>query len=339
MDDGTNDLSYGGTGEAGEKKKLPPFEAYTQLTSPAGYLADPGLSDAVNVALIMGQPLLITGEPGTGKTQLAASIAHEFEQHDSLPTPLFTFHTKSTSSAKDVFYFYDALRHFRDATTGEKRPAEEYISYEALGLAILLSLKDRDHEINERLPREFQKRRSLRSVVLIDEIDKAPRDLPNDLLNEFENMTFTVNETRRTFQADQEFRPVLILTSNSEKDLPDAFLRRCIFYHIDFPSGEKLKEIVKKRLGDSAGFKQKEQFDAAIGHFEAIRKQPLKKKPATAELLLWLRVLEKNGIDVDSDDEQMKRKLASSYSLLAKYKDDRNLLRATFIGGPIEEDS
>lgn len=340
MTDSTNDLLYAGDGR-GESKVLPPFEALRKLTDPGKYLADPGLRDAVNVALIMGQPLLITGEPGTGKTQLAASIAHEFKQHDSLPTPLLIFHTKSTSTARDVFYRYDALHHFHDANHSEVSvPAEEYISYEALGLAILLSLAPNDllrsEEVNRRLPEDLQSRYSVRSVVLIDEVDKAPRDLPNDVLNEIEYMTFVVSETGQTFKADQKFKPVLILTSNSEKDLPDAFLRRCVFYHIDFPNAARLKEIVRKRLSLNSGFTE-QMLDGAIQHFEDIRKLSLKKKPATAELLAWLRVLEKNGIDVTAADADTKEKLASSYSLLAKNRDDKDLLRLTFIGKQSQE--
>lgn len=334
-------MLYEGEGREVEKV-LPPFEALRQLTDSRGYLADPALRDAVNIALIMGQPLLITGEPGTGKTQLAGSIANEFKQQDSLPTPLLVFNTKSASTAKDVFYRYDALSHFHDSHhRKEAVPAEAYISYEALGLAILLSLNpqdaQRDIEINKRLPENFKDRHSVRSVVLIDELDKAPRDLPNDVLNEIENMTFTVGETGRTFKADQQFRPVLILTSNSEKDLPDAFLRRCVFYHINFPKGTRLMDIVRKRLNLNTDFTEK-RLVPAIRHFEEIRKLSLKKKPATAELLTWLRVLERDGIDVDDEDAEMKKKLASSYSLLAKYTDDRQLLRFTFIGKQAEEE-
>ena len=315
-----------------EPKVLPSLEPLSWLTSADSYIADPGLRDAVNVALLMGQPLLITGEPGTGKTQLAASIAHEFKQPDSHSTPLLTFHTKSTSTAKDVFYHYDALRHFHAANHSKAlTQADDYISYEALGLAILLSLapddSQRDETVNKQLPLKFQSRHSVRSIVLIDEVDKAPRDLPNDVLNEFENMTFTVSETRRTFKAAQDFRPVLILTSNSEKDLPDAFLRRCIFYHIDFPNHERLMKIVNKRLKLNSDFTQ-QHLDAAISHFEKIRNLSLKKKPATAELLSWLYVLQKQGIDVNSRDEETKRNLSSSYSLLAKYKQDKDSMNS-----------
>src|SRR5262249_35311543 len=156
--------------------QLPMFEKIDRLDDPSGYLADSGLRDALNVALALGQPLLVTGEPGTGKTQFAASAAHEL----GLLPPL-TFHTKTTSIATDLFYKYDALRHFHDSQfRKETVHTENYIAYEALGLAILLSMPSPDADAY--LPERLRDRGPLRSVVLIDEIDKAPRDLPNDVL-------------------------------------------------------------------------------------------------------------------------------------------------------------
>ena len=132
--------------------------------------------------------------------------------------------------------------------------------------------------------------------MLIDEIDKAPRDFPNDILNEIEHLTFTVRETGQSFTAGPEYRPILVLTSNSEKNLPDAFLRRCIFYHISFPSRERLREIVTRRLGlDSRLTPQ--VLEHALDHFEEIRSLSLAKKPATAECLAWLRVLQQMQLD------------------------------------------
>lgn len=298
---------------------LPPFEKLTTLDDPAFYVADKGLRDAVNVALALGQPLLVTGEPGTGKTQLAGSIAYELD----LSLPL-VFQTKTTSTAKDMFYRYDALRHFHDSQFHKEAPTiENYIAYEALGLAILLSMDPA--EVNQRLPEPLRDKGPVRSVVLIDEIDKAPRDLPNDVLNEIEMMSFTVKETGQTFSADQGYRPILILTSNSEKNLPDAFLRRCVFYHISFPDRERMKEIVQRRLAFNSDFTP-EMLDHAIRHFEEIRELALKKKPATAELLAWLQILEKVQLDVSNLKQGEAEALAFTYSILVKSKEDKETL-------------
>ncbi|MDT4969648.1 MAG: hypothetical protein QOJ64_4385 [Acidobacteriota bacterium] len=299
--------------------RLPLFEKATELNDPAGYLADEGLRDAVNVALMLGQPLLVTGEPGTGKTQLATSIAYEL----GAPAPL-TFHTKTTSAARDLFYHYDALGHFHDAQfRKEEAVVENYVTYEALGLAILLSMDAKDAD--PFLPESLRGAGPVRSVVLIDEVDKAPRDLPNDVLNEIDNMSFTVKETGRTFSADQGYRPIVILTSNSEKNLPDAFLRRCVFYHIAFPDRGRLKEIVQRRLRLGSEFTP-QMLDHALTHFEKIRDLTLKKKPATAELLAWLRVLEKRQIDVNNLQRGEAEALFFTYSILSKSKEDREMI-------------
>ena len=165
----------------------------------------------------------------------------------------------------------------------------------------------------------------MRSVVLIDEVDKAPRDLPNDVLNEIDNMSFTVKETGHTFSADQKLRPMVVLTSNSEKNLPDAFLRRCVFYHISFPARERLKEIVQRRLRLDSNFTP-QMLDHALQHFEKIRDLTLKKRPATAELLAWLRILDKRNIDVGNLQRGEAEALAFTYSILSKSKEDRDMI-------------
>jgi MoxR-like ATPase len=285
------------------------------LDNPTGYLAEKGLCDAVNVALTLGQPLLLTGEPGTGKTQLAASVAYEL----GLPSPL-VFHVKTTSSAKDLFYRYDSLRHFHDSQfQSQALSIENYITFEPFGQAILLSQEPT--AANSYLPTELRDKGPTRSVVLIDEIDKAPRDLPNDVLNEIENMSFTVKETGRSFASDAGFRPILILTSNSEKNLPDAFLRRCVFYHITFPKTDRLTQIVQRRLPPNSNFTP-EMLDHAIRHFEEIRELGLRKPPATAELLGWVKVLQTLEIDVSNLKPGQVEALAFSYCVLAKNKDD-----------------
>lgn len=314
--------AYAGNGTTiiDRQQSLPPLEVGSWLSDPAGYVADAGLRDTVNVALTLGQPLLVTGEPGTGKTDLARSIAHEL----ALPAPL-VFNTKSTSAARDLFYRYDSLRHFHDAQFQESSTTtESYITYEALGLAILSAMPAT--AADPYLPSSLRGRGPVRSVVLIDEVDKAPRDLPNDVLNEIEQMSFSVAETRNSFAADPAFKPVVIFTSNSEKSLPDAFLRRCVFYHIPFPDRSRLREIVARRLPPEARFSPA-LIDHAITHFERIRELGMRKKPSTAELLAWVRVLATLNIDVDDLKPGEAEVVAMTYAILAKGKEDMALLR------------
>ncbi|MEM6265095.1 MAG: MoxR family ATPase [Bacteroidota bacterium] len=301
------------------------------------YLIDKGLKAATEIALDLGMPLLVTGEPGTGKTRLAYYVAEEL-----VKTNLLIFNTKTTSKAKDLLYQYDALRHFRDSqrpTDGTTSPsALNYISFQALGKAIVDSSKTR-------------------YVVLVDEIDKAPRDFPNDVLYEFENLSFRIDEASRE-EAEQwiynkglrltldqqgfihwdqstQNRPVLILTSNSEKNLPDAFLRRCVYYHIPFPGKETLKQIVNAKVPLSDDFRVN-MLDQAIDFFLEIRENKnLRKKPATAELLSWIHLLHTKGIDLaalqaDSTREDIYELVFHTYSVIAKNKEDLQKLKEDF---------
>jgi MoxR-like ATPase len=306
-------------------QELPGYESMEDFQHPKNYIAVEGLRNAVNVALALGQPLLVTGEPGTGKTQLADSVAWE------MGLPMLEFHTKTTSTATDLFYRYDALLRFQDAQMTEKKQLniDDYITYEALGKAILLTKPPA--EVEKYLPKELQGIGPMRSVVLIDEIDKAPRDLPNDVLNEIERMQFTVKETGVTFEAEKRLRPILMLTSNSEKNLPDAFLRRCVYYHIPFPMREQLKEIVQKRFGKQADFTP-DFIDAAMDRFFEIRELALKKKPATAEFLGWLRILQSMDLDAKDLKTGQAEAFALSLSILAKGSEDFALLKTKFAG-------
>jgi len=314
---------YEGDGTVVSQRGLdtPHYEKPVGMDDPAGYVAEEGLRDAVNVALVLGQPLLVTGEPGTGKTQLAWSIAHELE----LPPPLL-FHTKTTSTAKDLFYRYDALGHFRDVNLSREvdrvRPVEEYITYEALGLAITVAAGSDGNGAGAAVANAAT---PSRAVVLIDEVDKAPRDFPNDILNEIEKFSFTVSETGKTFQADERYRPIVVLTSNSERNLPDAFLRRCVFFYIPPPNHNQLVEIVRRRLALNEDFIP--LLDPLIKHFEEIRELALKKKPATAELLAWLRVLNQMGINADVLRPGQGEALSFTYAILAKNKEDSEVMR------------
>jgi len=285
---------YTGRGEnsvqgRGERSKAPvqlPESRRSKYQRPEDYLADPGLVNATNAALLLGQPLLLTGEPGTGKTQLAYSLAWELGFDEPLK-----FETKSTSTARDLFYTYDALGRFQAKESGSSAEPLYYLTYNALGIATLRAKES--SECTGLLPPNFRHGGRRRSVVLIDEIDKAPRDFPNDILNEIEGMYFRVPELGNVeVKADPEMQPIVVITSNSEKDLPDAFLRRCVYYNIPFPDKEDLRRIVASRLGEFAGGSSA-LLESALEVFFELRKSAsgLRKKPATAELLGWLIAL------------------------------------------------
>ena len=269
-----------------------PAPRRSDLVKPEKYLADPGLVDAANVALVLGQPLLLTGEAGTGKTQFAYNLAWEL----GLGEPA-KFETKSTSVSRDLFYTYDALKRFQDGQSGSAQGILAYITYQALGIAILRSRAR--SEIKDLIPDDFPDGEKMRSVVLIDEVDKATRDFPNDILNEIENSYFRIPEMgNRAVKADEQLPPLVVITSNSEKDLPDAFLRRCVYYNIPFPDKERLRQIVANRLGTYVtGI---DSFvDDALDLFFALRAMPggLRKNPSTAEMLGWMLVLKEMAPD------------------------------------------
>ena len=296
---------------------------------PDKYILSDEVANAVKVAMSLGQPLFITGEPGTGKTQLAYKIAHHFQLRDEMGEfkPLI-FNTKTTSTAKDLFYLYDAVRHFRDANMKQAGVGNlmEYIELQALGKAIAFTnpVAAKAVGIELEAPRY--------SVVLIDEIDKAPTDFPNDILFELENMSFEIKETGTRVQAGTDHRPIVIMTSNSEKSLPDAFLRRCVFLHIEFPKPHLLLEIVRSKLSDESAYAD----EAFVNHFMDVREAVKKKKPATAELIGWLRMLEmeqflEEGVDFRNLTDRQKRLLRFSYGVLAKNKDDLAILEREFL--------
>jgi MoxR-like ATPase len=290
---------------------------------PAHYVAEPGLAEAVNVAILLGQPLLVTGEPGTGKTRLADSVAHQVLGPGARA---LRFHTKTTTTARDLLYQYDALAHFRDAQlrTGGALPPERYITYQALGLAILRALPP--DEVADVLPDDGREAPAA-SVVLIDEIDKAPRDVPNDLLDELGEMRFEVRETGRRFAAPRELRPVVVMTSNSEKLLPEPFLRRCVFYHLARPGPEQLRAIVARRLGgdDARDEAPRAWMEEAIRRFEEMCGLRLHRAPSTGELLLWLRVLEQLEAGGERDPLRS-RSYLHTLAVLAKTREDHEAL-------------
>jgi len=243
------------------------------------YIATEDLRIAVNAALTLERPLLVKGEPGTGKTVLAEEVAK------ALDLELLTWHIKSTTKAHQGLYEYDAITRLRDSQLGDER------------------VKDIKNYIDRgKLWEAFTHKG--RVVLLIDEIDKADIEFPNDLLQELDRMEFFVYETGETIKA--ETRPLVIITSNNEKELPDAFLRRCFFHYIAFPNHETMTEIVKVHFPDLKPRLVKE----ALSVFYEVREVPgLKKKPSTSELLDWLKLLMNEDIDETTLRERDPNKL------------------------------
>ncbi|MEZ4321108.1 MAG: MoxR family ATPase [Myxococcota bacterium] len=231
-----------------------------------GYISDPGLSSVVNAAIALRRPLLVKGEPGTGKTLLAHAVA------DSLGMPLVSWHVKSTTKATDGLYHYDVVQRLNDSRFGDADVSDirKYIDLGVLGKAFTAESP---------------------VVLLIDEIDKADLEFPNDLLRELDEMAFHIRELDETVKAVN--RPVVIITSNAEKELPDAFLRRCVFHFIEFPDRERMEAIVKVHHPGLAD----DLLTAAMDRFFAFRKvQGLRKPPSTSELVDWLTVLIHSGL-------------------------------------------
>lgn len=242
-------------------------KAFEMFDGTDDYIVSPTLRNSVNIAIALGKPLLIKGEPGTGKTVLAQAVAA------SLAKQLYVWSIKSTTKAQEGLYVYDTVQRLYDSQFGENGVSEikKYIKLGKLGESFLSEEQ---------------------AVLLIDEIDKADIEFPNDLLWELDRMSFYIPETKETIQAKQ--RPIVIITSNAEKELPDAFLRRCIFHYIEFPDSASMLDIVKVHFPDV----EKKLLDRAMQTFYWIRTlDDIQKKPSTSELLDWLQALAVGGVD------------------------------------------
>ena len=260
------------------------------------YIATADLKVAVNAAVTLERPLLIKGEPGTGKTVLAQEMA------DAMDAPLIEWHIKSTTKARQGLYEYDAVARLRDSQLGDER-ATDVANYIKRG----------------KLWEAFTSEK--RPILLIDEIDKADIEFPNDLLQELDRMEFFVYETGETVRARQ--RPIIVITSNNEKELPDAFLRRCFFHYIKFPDADTMNEIVEVHF---PGIK-KSLVAEALKVFYALRETPgLKKKPSTSELLDWLKLLMSDDVDESVLRERDPRKaIPPLHGALLKNEQDVHL--------------
>ena len=258
-----------------------------QFTGSSDYVVSDELMHAVNVAIALQKPLLIKGEPGTGKTMLAESISKALSKN------LIIWNIKSTTKAQEGLYVYDTVQRLYDSQFGEGDVSDinKYIKLGKLG---------------ESFTSEDQ------AVLLIDEIDKADLEFPNDLLWELDKMEFYINETKETVRT--KHRPIVIITSNAEKELPDAFLRRCIFHYIEFPDASKMEEIVRVQYGNI----EEKLLGQAMEAFYWIRDlKEIQKKPSTSELLDWLQALMISGISID----RIKSEIPFAGVLLKKNQD------------------
>ena len=266
-----------------------------RFTSTSSYIASDDLAVAVNAAVTLQRPLLVKGEPGTGKTELARQVA------TSLGLPMLEWNVKSTTKAQQGLYEYDAVSRLRDSQLGEERVHDV-----------------RNYIRKGKLWQAFEAEG--RVVLLIDEIDKADIEFPNDLLQELDRMEFHVYETGETIRA--RHRPIVIITSNNEKELPDAFLRRCFFHYIRFPDAETLRAIVEVHF---PGIKEA-LLTAALTQFFEIRETPgLKKKPSTSEVLDWLKLLLAEDLGPEDLKREGRNLLPRLHGALLKNEQDVHL--------------
>lgn len=272
-----------------------PVPAMQNARGPQDYIPHDALLDAIDTSLALGQPLILTGEPGSGKTEVGDFVAWRLGLEEAI-----RYDAKSSMSSRDLLYSYDSLGRFHAAQEAARQDStidpRAYITFVGLGLAILRANAAED--VTYLLPPDSPRHESTRSVVLIDEIDKAPRDTPNDLLSELERMAFSIPELGAELSAPKEMRPVVILTSNSEKALPDAFLRRCVYYHMPDLKRNDLLDIAAARIPDLP--RDSALLGDVVDLFGKARKLTLRKKPGAAELIGFALALRR--MDYDSGD-------------------------------------
>lgn len=275
------------------------------------YVPGKSLERAINTAIAVGDPLLITGEPGTGKTRAAYYAAFKLNIE-----PALHFQVKSDSTAKDLLYHFDTVRYFHDAhlANSAKKEGDDTVCTE---------LPEKKNYVEARpLWTAFKEaeKTGIPRVLLIDEIDKAPRDFPNDLLHELDQMDFTITETGEKIEAPPEIRPIIFITSNSERRLPEPFLRRCVYHHIRF-NDKIVKEAINARKDEFSSLSP-EFINLAIRRFLAVRDRNLRKKPATGELLVWLRVL---ALNAGNDTGYLQENLADLPHVGVLLKDHKDI--------------
>ncbi len=359
-----SELEFRGSGDA-QSLKISPRWHRSEKTwiddtrhgeHPAGYIADEGLVDAVNTALALGKPLLLTGRPGTGKSELAERLAWEFGLGAVL-----RFEAQSLTEAQDLFYRFDLVAQMADAQLARAaaapgawsrapRPAAQFVSFGPLGKAILratptvnadLLAVDRaaeggaaaepgmDGPPDAAAPQPPVARRS---VVLIDEIDKAARDVPNDLLNGIQRLEFRIRELQHRLVStpdDDRLRPIVLVTSNAERDLPEPFLRRCAYFHIPDPTIDKLRGILRSRVFPEGGNGPLPPFYEGLLNFYVEHRDSgagLAYTPGTSELLDWTRALKRQPVADQADLAANTGALARTLAAVAKHPDDRKTL-------------
>jgi MoxR-like ATPase len=327
---------------------LPEPWRFRRLSELSYDLDDTPLVTAVKAALLLGQPLILAGDPGVGKTTLAGALSARLGVPMLPPTQV-----KSSTTGLDFFYYFDEVARFRDAGPGGDRSEglKHYVRFSSLGRAILRSagpnaeVSTRSVAMNEIMgesdwtppltlgqlfPREFDDEGPVRSVVLLDEIDKAARDAPNDILGEIEDMRFHIRELDIGVAASTPTWPIVLITSNSERSLPDAFLRRCVFHWIDYPNDERLAKILAAHCGRDWGVCADDKIvTSTVALFHELRSRVENKKPATAELISFLVALLELGFPRDGEIDPAGERVQNAIGILVKTRIDDEKVRET----------